>query len=126
MKFKAITLLRIFLGLVFLSAGVYRLFHWQGAVLEFSQLKLDSTYLPGLAVIFEIIGGAFLLFNFQTKKVLLAFIIFLAAAIFWAFIVSGQSISSSAGELFFFRANPTDLFLHFTYLVLLSYLLVAR
>jgi uncharacterized membrane protein YphA (DoxX/SURF4 family) len=123
-KFKPEVFLKIFLGLVFLSAGLYRIFNWQEAVIEFTRLGLDTTYLPIMAIALEIIGGLFLLFNFQTKKVLLAFVIFLSLAILQSLIFSWPNIVSQTRELFVFQANPTDIFLHFTYLIILLFLLV--
>jgi len=116
-------LLRLFLGLTFLSAGVYRIFNWHQAVVEFSRFGLSSaSYLIALTIILEIIGGLFLLFNIKTKKVLLVFIIFIIIALISALLVNGNNIISGLGELFTFNPTPTDTFLHFTYLILLVYL----
>jgi uncharacterized membrane protein YphA (DoxX/SURF4 family) len=123
---KPITLLRLFLGLVFISAGVYRIFNWQSAALELSRLNLSSAYLSAFIIALEIIGGLFLIFNIQAKKVLLVFIIFIVFALISAFFAAGRDIISKFGELFIFSSTPTDVFLHFTYLIILVYLLSKK
>ncbi|MCX6722078.1 MAG: DoxX family protein [Candidatus Staskawiczbacteria bacterium] len=116
-------LLRLFIGLVFLSAGIYRIFNWQQAVIEFSRLNLNYPILIALMMILEIAGGLMLIFNIKTKKVLLVFILFILIALIAAFAVAGKNIISGLGQLFVFSPNPTDVFLHFTYLIILLYLL---
>ena len=120
---KSDSLLRLFLGIIFLSAGIYRVFNWQQAILEFSELHLNSVYLIALMVALEIIGGLLLIFNVKTKEVLLIFIIFILLALVGAFLTAGKDIISKSGELFVFSPTPTDVFLHFTYLIILIYLL---
>ena len=116
---------RIFLGLIFLSAGVYRIFNWQSAILEISNLNLLFAGLFSvLVVILEIIGGTLLVLNFQTKKVAVLFSIFIAFALIFAFLSSGQEMINNAGILFTFQAEPTDFFLHLTYLIILLCLFV--
>jgi uncharacterized membrane protein YphA (DoxX/SURF4 family) len=115
-------LLRIFLGIVFLAAGTYRIFNWHQAVLELSKLNLNSAYLLILMIIIEVVGGLFLIFNIKTKKVLLIFIIFIILALISAFISDGKDIILKVGDLFTFSTTPTDVFLHFTYLIILVYL----
>jgi uncharacterized membrane protein YphA (DoxX/SURF4 family) len=116
------TLLKLFLGLVFVSAGLYRIFNWQSAILELSELNLNSIYLLIFIIALEIIGGLFLIFNIQAKKVLLVFIIFIIIALISAFLVNGKDIISNLGQLFTFSPTSTDVFLHFTYLIILLYL----
>ena len=121
---KPFNLLRLFLGLTFLSAGIYRIFNWNQAVVEFSRFGLGSAYyLIVLMIILEVAGGLMLLFDIKTKKVLLAFTIFILIALIGAFLVNGKGIISGLGQLFTFTPSPTDSFLHFTYLIILIYLL---
>jgi uncharacterized membrane protein YphA (DoxX/SURF4 family) len=117
------SLLRTFLGLIFVSAGLYRVFNWQAAISELSRLNLNSVYLPILIIALEIIGGLFLIFNIQAKKVLLIFIIFILLALASAFLIAGKDIISKSVELFVFNPTPTEVFLHFTYLIILISLL---
>lgn len=120
-------LLRLFLGLTFLSAGIYRIFNWQQAVIEFSRFGLGSAYyLIVLMIILEIVGGLMLIFDVKTKEILLIFIIFIIISLISALLVNGNNILSGLGELFTFDLTPTDLFLHFTYLIILVYLFRER
>lgn len=115
--------LRVFLGLVFLSAGIYRIFNWQSAVLEISNLNLPfAIFISVLVVTLEILGGVSFLFNFQTRITAIVFSIFIAFALIFAFLSSGQEMINNAEKLFTFQAEPTDFFLHFTYLIILIYL----
>ncbi|MBI2054164.1 MAG: DoxX family protein [Candidatus Staskawiczbacteria bacterium] len=124
-KINPVYLLRLFLGLVFLSAGIYRIFNWEKAILEFSQIAIFSV-LPYYALIFtvalEIIGGLLLIFRKKARLVLFVFIVFLVIALSAMIMNNGKELLSNAGELFSFDATPTDVFLHFTYLVILTYL----
>ncbi len=122
-----IFILRIFLGLVFLSAGLYRAFHVERALLEFGNIVSGSLIYPliYLVIILEIIGGLFLIFNFKTRTTTLVFFIFILLVIVESLIFSRQEIVSGFGELFFYNTNATDFFLHITYLIILSYLLAV-
>ena len=122
---KATDILRIFLGLVFLSAGIFRIFNWQQAILELSNLKLETVFLPILLVILEIGTGIFLILNFKTKKALSVLIIFLGFALVWTLANYGKTLISNSYELFTFQANPTDFFLHLTYLAIIIYLFLS-
>lgn len=121
-------LLKIFLGLVFLSAGIYRIFNWQKALLEFSEIAIFSIppfYVLIFTVALELIGGFLLIFSKKIKLVLFIFIVFLVIALFQTIMNSGKELISNAGELFSFNATPTDVFLHFTYLIILIHLLFS-
>lgn len=117
---KSNTLLKTFLGLIFLSAGIFRIFNWETAILEITNLKLPFPAIISLAVvILEIIGGLFLIFNIQTKKTALTLSSFLFLALLWTFLNFSEGLISGSKLLFSFRADPTDFFLHITYLVIL-------
>ncbi len=117
--------LRIFLALVFLSAGVFRIFNSDMAVLEFLALKLPI-FLSPLMIIFEIGAGLGLLLNKFTKYIYSALIVFVIFALVTALAVNGKEIVSGAGELFVFNLTPTDWFLHFTFLLIASVLLIGK
>lgn len=126
-NFRPLTLLRIFIGLVFLAAGLYRLFSWPAAVLEFSQISPALTYpLLFFTLALEIIGGLLLILNLKTKTVALIFILFLTFALIKILSNSGPVIVSKAQELFFLDPTPTDLFLHFTYLIILISIFLTK
>ncbi len=117
-------LLRFFLALVFLSAGVYRVYYPDLAVQEFINLKLP-TWLSPLMIVFEIGAGLGLLINRYAKLIYYSLLVFLVFILTWAFIINGKMIISQAGELFVFNLNPTDWFLHFIFLFL-TIIMLAR
>ena len=127
MKFDPRFLLRLFLGFVFLSAGTYRIFHWQEALAEISTLHLPLIPLMSFLVItLEIIGGLMLIFNLKSKWVVMVFTVFLAITLLQTLLFSLNTITANFGELFFYSLTPTDFFLHVTYLVILLYLFLAH
>ncbi|MFA6190567.1 MAG: DoxX family protein [Candidatus Staskawiczbacteria bacterium] len=122
-KLKINNLLRYFLGFVFLFAGIYRVFNWQNAIIEFSKFNFASAYyLITLVILVEIVGGLLLILNIRTKEILFIFSIFIVCAILGAFAINGKNIILNLKELFVFDSTPTDVFLHFTYLIILVYL----
>lgn len=118
-------LLRFFLALVFLSAGIYRVFNYDSTVLEFTNLKLPI-WISFFLIIFEIGAGLGLLINKYTKQIYSSLLIFLIIILVWALILDGKKIINQAGELFAFNLNPTDLFLHFVFLLLVTALLLKK
>ncbi|MFA5131654.1 MAG: DoxX family protein [Patescibacteria group bacterium] len=124
-KFRAepTEILRLFLAVVFLSAGIFRIFNPGAATEEFSALRLPL-FLAPLMIIFEIIAGLLLLFNRFTKQVYYGLIMFMIIVLGWSFILSGGTLIREAGELFVFNLNPTDFFLHFVFLIIAIVLLI--
>lgn len=116
-------LLKLFLGLVFLSAGFYRIFNINLAVKEFSMFPIGLIYpLLTFTIILEITGGLLLILNKKIKLISAIFSAFIIIAVVSGIATSGGQIFSNISELFFFHANPTDIFLHLTYLIVLIYL----
>jgi len=74
-------------------------------------------------IAFEIIVWLLLLLNKYVENCLKLVMIFLLCAIAQAFIVNAHSIVSNLAELFVFDANPTDILLHMTYILLMFILL---
>jgi len=129
-KFKKILaqpedILRIFLSLVFLSAGIFRIFNYQAVVMEFSQLEIPI-FFSYLVILFEIIAGLFLLFNKFSHQIYYLLVFFVTSALIWAFMINGRSLLADIGELFVFNLNPTDVFLHFVFLLIVIYLILRR
>ena len=116
---------RIFLALVFLSAGMFRIFNPNMVVFEFTALRLP-VWLSGFMVFFEIGAGLGLIFNKYTKVIYWLLIFFLLFVLIWALTISGKSIFMSAGELFIFNLNPTDWFLHFVFLLIVVGLIMKK
>ncbi|MCK5283797.1 MAG: DoxX family protein [Nanoarchaeota archaeon] len=113
----------IFLGLVFLSAGVYRILNFDAAIAEMAALNMPDFIAP-IMIMFEIVMGILFLLSKGVKIAAVLSAIFLISAVIIGFIVNGSRIFSSLGELFVFNANPTDISLHLIYLALLLYIFV--
>ncbi len=122
---KTEDILRIFLALVFLSAGIFRIFNADMSVLEYSRLSLPI-YLSPLMIFFEIGTGLLLLLNRYTKVVYYFLAAFMLVVFLWSFIIDGRELLRSAGELFVYDLNPTDLFLHFVFLLIICILLFKK
>ncbi|MHB8903562.1 MAG: DoxX family protein [Patescibacteria group bacterium] len=118
-------LLRILMGLVFITAGLFRIFYGFEAVQELRLLNLPS-FLACPLIVLEIIGGLLLIFNKYLKIVLVVLIIFLIGALLNAIFLNGINLFYQAGELFVFNLTPTDFFLHFVFLIILISLLIGR
>jgi uncharacterized membrane protein YphA (DoxX/SURF4 family) len=111
-------IIRIFLALVFLTAGIFRIFNFEIAVFEFAKLHLFS-WLSWPTIILEIGAGLSLLFNKYTKYTYRLLVLFLIFVLSWALLIDGGNLLKAAGELFIFNLNPTDFFLHFVFLLLI-------
>lgn len=118
-------ILRIFLALVFLSAGVFRIVNPAAVALELKNLQLPY-FLSYFLICFEIGSGLLLLFNKYLKTVSIFLSIFLLFALTRGVITNGYYIVRQVGELFVFRANPTDIFLHITFLIILISLVIRE
>jgi uncharacterized membrane protein YphA (DoxX/SURF4 family) len=116
---------RIFLALVFLTAGLFRIFNPDMAVFEFTALRLPI-WLSGFMVFFEIGASLGLLLNKYVKIIYWLLALFLLFVLVWALMISGRNIFMSAGELFIFNLNPTDWFLHFTFFLIIVFLLSKK
>jgi uncharacterized membrane protein YphA (DoxX/SURF4 family) len=119
-------ILRIFLGIVFFSAGIYRAVFWKTAMQEFSRFpEKISVWLAILVIILEIWGGILLILNKKIRLVLAIFAIFLSLAILQITITNLPSLVNNFAELFSFNPTPTNIFLHLTYLLILISLLFS-
>ena len=118
-------LLRIFLGFVFLFAGIFRIFNPELVRLEFIKLSLPLS-ISWVVIVFEICAGLGLLLNRFTKQIYISLLFFLGFILFFAVILKGSEMFKSAGELFSFDLNPTDVFLHFVFLLIVFILIFKR
>lgn len=118
-------ILRIFLALVFLAAGVFRVFNPSVARLEFINLQLPII-ISWPVVIFELFVGIGLLLNKYVKYIYYLLIVFLVFILVWALMLNGQVIIRAAGELFVFNLNPTDVFLHFVFLLFVIVMIKSK
>jgi uncharacterized membrane protein YphA (DoxX/SURF4 family) len=108
----------LFIGFVFLSAATYRIFNYAMGVEEFLNLKLPLFFLPFTIILEYLLATAFL-FRKYVKYATLTAILFLTVAIIIAFITHFQTLFANMSELFFFKATPTDVFLHIVYIGIL-------
>lgn len=112
-----LALLRVGLGLVFLAAGLHRIFFFQLAVDNFAWLGLQ----PATALVIATIAIEFFVATcyLLERKVALAsgtLIALLVVAVGISLLKAGASFTQNINELFVLTATPTNIFLHFTYL----------
>jgi len=124
-KFSAKAILRVLMGLIFLSAALFRIFNPEMARFELSALSLPSFLLWPL-VIFEFLTGLFLLINFRVRSTALVLIVFLLFALIQALLVNGPEIWREASQLFIFQANPVEWFLHLVFVFILVNLVLEK
>lgn len=117
-------MLRILLGLIFLSAGSFRVIWPSAALAELASLQLPQ-FLAVPLMIFEITMGLALIFNRYVKVVYIILFVFMIGAICHALILGGSALWLAAGELFVFNINPTDIFMHLVFAFILLYLFLV-
>jgi uncharacterized membrane protein YphA (DoxX/SURF4 family) len=118
--------LRILMSLIFISAGLFRIFHPSLAQDELLLLGLP-TFLSWFLIIFEIGGGIYLLLKGRFwRKITFLFIFFLLFALLLAIKIDSSTIFNNFKELFVFDINSTDFFLHFVFLIILISLVLKR
>lgn len=120
---KIIRYLVVFIGLVFLSAAIYRIFNYNVGLKEFNQLGIPIFFLP-FVILLEIILGLFFLLNKKVFYASLSSIIFLTIAIIIGFFSNFKIIIENISELFVFNATPTNIWLHILYIILLWIILI--
>lgn len=112
------SLLRVFMALVFLGAAVFRIFNLGAAKLELFNLNLPQLLIWPL-IILEFIGGLCLIFDYQSRKVAMILALFLFFALIQALLVDYQGILEHLPDLFVFKANTLDWFLHLVFIFVL-------
>lgn len=113
------------MAVVFLSAGIFRIFNPAMAAQELADLNLPSV-LSYFLIILEIGAGLALLFKKYLKPLCIIMIIFLVFALVWGLVINGREIIGRAGELFIYQTTPTDFFLHFVFLIILISILLDK
>lgn len=118
-RIKQEDLLRILIGLVFFSAGIFRFINPSFVKLEFETLGVSNFFYLPLAF-FESVGGFLILIKANYyKQIVKFFIFFLIFALLLAFYLNYNYLLQNISELFVFNINPTDVFLHFVFLIIL-------
>ena len=120
-KIKNFNILLFFLGIVFLSAAVYRVFNYSVAMQEFSQLRVPLFFLP-FTIFLEIIIGVLFLTNKKVRYASMSAAIFIVVAITFGLVSNFSNILKNITEVSVFRANPTDMLLHFVYLLIFIFI----
>jgi uncharacterized membrane protein YphA (DoxX/SURF4 family) len=119
-------LLRIIIAVVFISAGIFRIFNPEASRSELQALNVPQIT-TWLIIFLEVLGGLYLLFKIKYwKNVVYMFIIFLLTALWIALKVDAQNILNNLEELFVFDVNPTDLFLHIIFIIILLSLVLKK
>ena len=114
----ALTILRVGIGLVFLLAGLHRIFFFSIGYQNFLDLGiLFATPLLIITILVEIICGFLLIINRFIIPASLAIIALLATGIIVSFVKAGYNFIEDINELFILTATPTNILLHITYLV---------
>ena len=102
-----LSIFRIIIALIFLSAGVMRLFNIDLAKQEVIALGLPVfSYI--IIVLVEIIGGILLLFNKYIRIVLSVFVAEILGALLLSMLTKGSMLLSSLKNLFIFNVTATD------------------
>lgn len=118
-------LLRLLMALIFLSAAIFRIFNIEAARSELLELSLPQILVWPLIAL-ELVGGLCLLLDYQSKKVAIILSFFLFFALIQALFVNYQFILKQLPELFVFKANALDWFLHLVFIFILLSLFRKR
>lgn len=118
-------LLRLLMALIFLSAAIFRIFNIEAARSELLELSLPQILVWPLITL-ELIGGLCLLLDYQSKKAAIILSLFLFFALTQALFVNYQVILKQLPELFVFKANALDWFLHLVFIFILLSLFRKR
>lgn len=113
------------LGIVFLLAGIYRIFNPQAGILEFNAIGLPI-FLLYATILFELIIGVLLILGKKLK--LVSGVMIFGLAIFIPVVIFSNltGIIQNIGELFVFDSTPTDIVLHITYLIMLIHVFLNQ
>ncbi|MBI4438862.1 DoxX family membrane protein [Candidatus Woesearchaeota archaeon] len=119
MHVKSWTLPRVFLGIVFLGAGIYRVFFFDDAKNEMAALGLPW-FLAVVVIFLEIVGGTMLVADRKPNVAagFLGFMILLGIAA--GLLSRWDSIFGGLRELFTFNATPVSMLLHVAFIVMLA------
>lgn len=120
-----VSILRIAMGAVFISAAVYRIIFPEAGLAELEILNTPGLFMYPIIAL-ELTCGILMILNIFTKYAAGAIIAFLVIALVTAFVHHGGSIISEMGELFVFDPNPTDVLLHAIYIPILAIFLVRK
>jgi uncharacterized membrane protein YphA (DoxX/SURF4 family) len=117
-------ILEKFIGLVFLLAGIHRIFLKEQREYEVNTLLKLPKYTDYFIIIFEIIAGIIIIFNLSGKNYAL-WTVTIGASIGTLLLMYNNfpKILSTYNELFSLKDSSLSVCLHITYIVILIYLL---
>lgn len=118
-------LLRFFLGVVFVSAGIYRIFNIDHGFQEIAYFGFSGKFaiiMIIFIILLEIIFGIFLLLNKYLKITIISLMFFLIIAFFILILRNFNFIWENLSELFIFNPTPTDIVLHICFFIMLMML----
>ena len=117
--------IQMFLGIIFLSAGLFRIFNYPAAQLEVNGLRLPVVA-SVLVITLELVISICFLANRFVKYASLVAALFLAVPISISFFLYPDILYSQLSELFVFNATATDVFLHLMFLILVVLIFVTE
>ena len=118
-------MLEKFIGLVFLFAGVHRIYYKDQRIHESEILFGLPRGSDILIMIFEILGGLAILLDSKWKRhIIIAFFIMVIVACILMMHNNSDKIIGSYNELFTFKDNSISLFLHITYIAIMAHILI--
>ena len=113
-----LTFLRITIGIIFLSAGLHRIFFFSIAYQNFLELGIKFVMpLLVVTILIEIVCGFLLIINRFIIPASMTIGITLIFAIILSFLNSKPEFFHNINELFILTVTPTNILLHVTYLV---------
>ena len=115
---RPLSLLRIFLGIVFLSAGLYRIMFFPVAHENFSNLGITPT-IPFLIMVIalQITMGTLLIINRLVIPASSIIAVIVIIGIVISLIEAGTRFYANFNEVFILTATPTNIILHITYFI---------
>ncbi len=115
---QPLSLLRIFLGIVFLSAGLNRIIFFSVAHENFSSLGISPAIpLLVITITLQIAMGTLLIINRLVIPASLIIAVIVIIGIAASFIKAGTRFYANFNEVFILTATPTNIILHITYFI---------
>lgn len=115
---RPLSLLRIFLGIVFLSAGLHRIIFFSVAHENFSNLGVSPVVpLLVITIVLQIAMGTLLIINKLVIPASSIIAVIVIIGIVISIIKAGTRFYANFNEVFILTATPTNIILHITYFI---------
>ena len=116
LKERSLVILRVFLGIVFISAAIFRIINFSSGMAEMQALGL-----PGLSsiiiILLEIASGLLLILNKYIRIAVSVLVVVLTIGVIVALVTNFHNIMINFKELFVLDATPTDIVYHIALIV---------